>query len=130
MVVGCLLLCGSAVGTDDWFPLGPFRMFTNRADPSGRVRVVALEAVDAAGQARTIRPADVGLRHAELEGQLPRFQAEPALLAAVAAAYASVHPDRPPLVSVALRERVRRLEENVLSDDVTERTVAVWTAAR
>jgi hypothetical protein len=118
------------VGTDDWFPLGPFRMFTNRANPSGRVRVVTLEAVDAAGRARTIRPPDVGLRHAELEGQLPRFQADPALLAAVAGAYASVHPDRPPLVSLELRERVRRLEDNVLSDDVLERTVSTWTAGR
>ena len=125
-LVAALLLCGSAVGTDDWFPVGPFRMFTNRANPSGRVRVVTVEAVDAAGRARTIRPGDVGLRHAELEGQLPRFSTEPQLLAATAEAYASVHPDRPPLVSVELRERVRRLEDNVLSDEVRERTVARW----
>ncbi len=127
-VVGALLLCGSAVGTDDWFPLGPFRMFTNRANPSGRVRVVTLEAVDAAGRVRTIRPGDVGLRHAELEGQLPRFQTEPSLLAAVAGAYSSVHPERPPLVSLELRERVRRVEDNVLSDEVRERTVSEWEA--
>lgn len=127
-MVGALLLCGSAVGTDDWFPLGPFRMFTNRANPSGRVRVVTLEAVDATGRARTVRPADVGLRHAELEGQLPTFQTEPALLGAVAEAYASIHPERPPLVSLELRERVRRLEDNVLSDEVQERTVSEWEA--
>ena len=126
--MGALLLGGSAVGTDDWFPLGPFRMFTNRANPTGRVRVVALEAVDAAGRARTIRPGDVGLRHAELEGQLARFQTRPALLTAVADAYASVHPERPPLVSLELRERVRRLEDNVLSDEVRERTVSAWRA--
>lgn len=128
VVVGAVLLCGSAVGTDDWFPLGPFRMFTNRANPSGRVRVVTLEAVDIAGRPRTIRPGDVGLRHAELEGQLPQFQAEPSLLSAIAGAYASVHPDRPPLASIDLRERVRRLEDNVLSDEVQERTVAAWRA--
>lgn len=125
-VVVALLLGGSAVGTDDWFPVGPFRMFTNRANPSGRVRVVTVEAVDAAGRARTIRPGDVGLRHAELEGQLARFSAEPPLLGAVAEAYASVHPDRAPLVSLELRERVRRLEDDVLSDEVQERTVARW----
>lgn len=125
-LVAALLLCGSAVGTDDWFPVGPFRMFTNRANPSGRVRVVTLEAVDAAGRARTIRPGDVGLRHAELEGQLPRFSTDPQLLGAVADAYASVHPDRPPLTSLELRERVRRLQDNVLADEVQERTVARW----
>ena len=125
-VVAALLLCGSAVGTDDWFPVGPFRMFTNRANPSGRVRVVTVEAVDAAGRARTVRPGDVGLRHAELEGQLPRFAREPRLLGAVAEAYASVHPDRPPLVSLELRERVRRVDDNVLSDEVQERTVVRW----
>lgn len=125
-LVAALLVCGSAVGTDDWFPVGPFRMFTNRANPSGRVRVVTLEAVDAAGRARTIRPGDVGLRHAELEGQLPRFSSDPRLLGAVADAYASVHPHRPPLTSLELRERVRRLQDNVLADEVQERTVARW----
>lgn len=129
VLAGALLLSGSAVGSDDWFPLGPFRMFTNRAKPTGIVRVVTLEAVDAAGQARTVRPGDVGLRHAELEGQIRRFQTEPALLAAIAGAYASVHADRPPLVEIDLRERIRRLVDNVLADDVEERTVAEWKAA-
>ena len=125
-VVGAVLLAGTAVGTDDWFPLGPFRMFTNRAAPTGDVRGVTIEAVDATGRSRTIGGGDVGLRHAELEGQLWRFEARPDLLASIAAAYASVHPDAPPLVVVELRERRRRIEQRVLADEVEERTVARW----
>lgn len=125
---GALLVAGSLVGTDDWFPVGPFRMFTNRAAPSGDVRVVTLEAVDAAGEARRIAPGDVGLRHAELEGQLGRFESRPELLGAVAAAWSSVHPGAPPLVVVELRERRRRIVDRLLSDDVEERTVARWAA--
>jgi hypothetical protein len=125
-VVGAALLCGTAVGTDDWFPLGPFRMFTNRAAPTGDVRNVTLEAVDAAGRARTIGGGDVGLRHAELEGQLWRFEERPELLAAIADAYASVHPGAPRLVVVELRERWRRIDDRVLSEQVEERTVARW----
>ena len=126
LLVGTLLLGGSAVGSDDWFPLGPFRMFTNRAGPTGRVRVVHLVATDTTGSVRILRSGDVGLRHAELEGQLGRFQAEPALLGSVADAYASVHPDRPPLIGIDLREQNRRVEEGRLGDDVVEQTVAVW----
>jgi hypothetical protein len=126
LVVGAVLLAGTAVGTDDWFPLGPFRMFTNRAAPTGDVRGVTIEAVDATGRSRTIGGGDVGLRHAELEGQLWRFEASPDLLASIAAAYASVHPDAPPLVVVELRERRRRIEQRVLADEVEERTVARW----
>ena len=116
------------MGTDDWFPLGPFRMFTNRAGSNGIVRVVTLEAVDAGGTERRVHGGDVGLRHAELEGQLHRFAADPSLLEAVAAAYASVHPDRPPLVRLVLQEEVRRLVDRVLQPDVEEREVATWSA--
>ena len=126
LVVGAVLLAGTAVGTDDWFPVGPFRMFTNRAAPTGDVRGVTIEAVDATGRSRTIEGGDVGLRHAELEGQLWRFEARPELLASIAAAYASVHPDAPALVVVELRERRRRIEDRVLADEVEERTVARW----
>lgn len=125
-IVGALLVGGSAVGSDDWFPLGPFRMFTNRAGPAGRVRVVHLVATDATGAVRTLGSGDVGLRHAELEGQLDRIRADPALLAAVAGAYASVHPGRPPLVEIDVREEVRRVEGGRLADEVEERTVAEW----
>ena len=128
LLVGAVLLAGTAVGTDDWFPLGPFRMYTNRAAPTGDVRGVTIEAVDASGRSRTVGGGDVGLRHAELEGQLWRFEAEPELLASIAAAYASVHPDAPPLVVVELRERRRRIEERVLADEVEERTVARWAS--
>ena len=128
VVVGSALLAGSAVGTDDWFPLGPFRMFTNRAAPTGDVRGVTIEAVDAEGRALTVGGGDVGLRHAELEGQLWRFQARPELLADIAEAYRSVHPGAPALVVVELRERIRRIDDRHLTDEVEVRTVARWEA--
>jgi hypothetical protein len=125
-VVGGMLLAGTAVGSDDWFPVGPFRMYTNRAGASGIVRIVAIEAVDASGATVEVRGADVGLRHAEYEGQLHRFRDDPSLLAAVAAAYSSVHPDRPRLVEVRLREEIRRVVDRAVEHDVERRTVAEW----
>jgi hypothetical protein len=127
-VVGAVLLAGSLVGSDDWFPLGPFRMYTNRAGPSGIVRTVAVEAVDADGEPVRVHGGDVGLRHAELESQLHRFRDDPELLGAVAEAWSSVHPDRPPLVEVRLEERIRRVVDRVVQDEVEERTVAEWVS--
>lgn len=127
-LVGVVLLAGTAVGTDDWFPLGPFRMFTNRAGPTGIVRVVTIHAVDAGGTSLQVHEGDVGLRHAEYEGQLHRFRDDPSLLGAIAEAYASVHPDRPPLVEIRLDEEIRRVVDRVVRPDVERRTVAEWQA--
>jgi hypothetical protein len=127
-LVGLVLLAGTAVGSDDWFPLGPFRMYTNEAGPTGIVRVVTIHAVDADGRALQVEERDVGLRRAEYEGQLHRFRDDPTLLGAIADAYASVHPDRPPLVELRLDEEVRRVADRIVQPDVERRTVAEWQA--
>lgn len=127
-LVGAVLLAGTAVGTDDWFPLGPFRMYTNKAGSSGVVRVIVIRAVDENGRDRRVYGGNVGLRHAEYEGQIRRFRDDPTLLAAVAEAYSSVQPDRPRLVSVRLEEHLRQVVDNVVEDDVETRVVAEWEA--
>jgi hypothetical protein len=103
-------------------------MYSSRARSNGTVRTVAVEAVDESGADVRVLGGDVGLRHAELEGQLPRFRADPALLASVADAYAAVHPDRPRLVEVRLEQRVRQVVDRRLQDDVEEHTIAEWVS--
>jgi hypothetical protein len=126
--VAAVLLAGTAVGSDDWFPLGPFRMYTNPARDHGIVRIVRVETVDRSGATVRVKPDDVGLRHAELEAQMHRFRADPTLLGAVAEAYASRRPERPALVEVRLQEEIRQVVDRVVLDEVQRRTAATWRA--
>ena len=70
VVAAVLLLLGTAVGGDDDFPFGPFRMYATADDPNGQVLSTTLEAVTAAGRAVAVDERDIGLRRAEYEGQL------------------------------------------------------------
>ena len=112
-----LLLAGTAWGEDDHFPFGPFKMYARSTRPDGRVAAPVLVAVDRRGRARDLRPVEVGLRPAELEGQLPRFKAEPALLAPLAP---------PDAVELRLVSRGRRLRDGRPSGPVADAVVAIW----
>ena len=75
-------------------------MYATSSQATGEIAVVTLEMktewqrLDAG--ARPLSPASVGMNVAEFEGQLPRFEEDPALLGAVAAeSAASLHPDEP-----------------------------------
>ena len=94
------LLAGTIWGQDDHFPFGPFRMYSTTT--TDRVTVVRFTATTVTGEELLLRSADFGLRPAEVQGQVERVVADPALLGAFAAAYADFHPDSPPLERLAL----------------------------
>ncbi len=123
VVVG--LLAGTAWGDDDHFPFGPFRMYSTTNDLDGTVNVVRFSAVDATGAELAPRSQDFALRPAEVNGQVARFRAVPALLENLATAYARVHPDRPPLVRIELKHGFHHLEDG-RPVAYSEETVAVW----
>lgn len=100
-----LLLAGSVWGSDDHFPFGPFRMYAGRNPTTGTVHSTTLHAVTATGAVVRVPDAATGLRRAELEGQLPRFQAHPELLADIATAHARRRPHEPAYVEVRIVQR-------------------------
>lgn len=121
-----LLLAGTAWGQDDHFPFGPFKMYSRATKTTGRITWPRLEAVDATGRARTVTAGDVGLRRAELEGQLPRFRRDPDLLGALAEAWHSRHPDRPALVEVRVVARSQPIVDSVPVGEPVDRLVVAW----
>lgn len=128
-VVGALLLLyGTLEGSDDHFPFGPFRMYAHANEPDGLVRSSRVEAVNAEGDRFKLTDASTGLRRAEIEGQLQRFQEDGTRLRFVAEAYHARHPDAPPLVLVEILQRRYRLEDGQPTGRVTERQMAAWTA--
>jgi hypothetical protein len=121
-----LLLAGTLVGQDDDFPFGPFRMYATADRLNAPVQDTRLDAVDATGRRFALSDGATGFRRAELEGQLPRIEKEPARLSALATAYADRHRGSPPLVEIDVVIRWHQLRDGVPTGRYTEQTVAVW----
>jgi hypothetical protein len=127
LVVFVLLGLGSWRATDDAFPVGPFVMFAFTTPPDGEVRSAAVEAVDDAGRRAPVElePETVGLRRAEMEGQIGRVVEQPQLLGALAVAHQRLQPKAPQWQQVDLVEhRVQLHDGRVLSESTV--TLASW----
>ncbi len=127
LVVFVLLGWGSWRATDDAFPVGPFVMFAFTTPPDGEVRSAAVEAVDLTGHRAPVElePQTVGLRRAEMEGQIGRVIAQPQLLGALAAAHQKLQPTAPQWRQVDLVEhRVQLHDGRVLSESTV--VLASW----
>lgn len=119
-----LLLAGSVVGSDDWFPFGPFRMYATSGRTTGAVRTATLVGVTADGDELQIEAEHVGLRRAELEGQLRRFGDDPHLMGALADHVSAEVGE--PLVAVRLEEQVRPVVDRRPTGEVRREVVATW----
>ena len=108
-VVLALLVVGTVWGEDDHFPFGPFRMYANATETTGRVRTMEVWATTTEGEEIRIPAAAMGLRRAELEGQRARFRERPELVGQLAEAWTRFNPDEPRLVEVRLVHNVRHL---------------------
>lgn len=88
-----LALCVTSFwGSDDAFPLAPYRMFSYGNKQDGVIRVLRLEGDLETGQHVRIDAARIGLRRAELEGQTPFDRRVPDhKMAALAEAYNERH---------------------------------------
>ena len=124
-LVALVLALGSAWGSDDDFPVGPFHMFATSGRATGAVRVATLIAVGDDGVERPLDPADVGLRRAELEGHYRLFRQRPALLATLADAYQRRHHE--PLRALRLEQTIRPVVDRRVQSRVEHRVVASWS---
>jgi hypothetical protein len=106
-----LLALGTFWGSDDDFPFGPLRMYATSTSPSGRVGLTAVYGTTARGDEVKISPTALGMRGAELEGQLPRLIDHPELLGALARTYHDRFPDEPEFVHVRLQRNYKDLED-------------------
>lgn len=120
------LVLGSFWGQDDHFPVGPFLMFSGAAEVDGVVRAAQLQATTSEGAQLHLKATEVGLRRAELEGQIPRFQSEPTLLGHLAESYRRRHPEYPELVEVRMVEVMQRLSGGRPVGEEEERVLSRW----
>jgi hypothetical protein len=127
-VVAALLLWGTFWGQDDDFPFGPLRQYSTATDPNGLVWVTHAYGRFEDGIERPLLEGDVGMRIAELDGQLHRIRAEPELLLPLADAYHQRHPDGPRLVRLRLQRDAKDLEGREVVGRRTRIAAEVWVA--
>lgn len=105
-------------------------MYATSGQSTGEVAVVALEVKEPGGDWTLVRPSpeSVGMNVAEFEGQLPRFEANPELLAAVAASRARLHPDAEPWAGLRIVRQATVVVDKVPTGEVEETVLAQWAA--
>lgn len=122
-----LLLAGSAWGQDDAFPFGPMKMFATRQRLDGATSWYDIDGVTADGEVVDIPMAELGLRRAELEGQMDRLVDDPTLIGLLLPVYERRHPGADTLVELRVVKHLRPVRGGVPTGTVTERIVATWT---
>ena len=124
-----VLAAAQVVDTNDWFPFGSLSQYATARDLNGAVKSISIEAVDASGE--TVRvplnQTGVGVGRAEIEGQLGRILADPALLQSLADAHAGLHPDEPAYRELTVVRSTRTLVDGRPSGEPTLETLATWT---
>jgi hypothetical protein len=127
LAVGLLVVAGTFYGRDDWFPVGPFRMYATAARPTGSVVVPELAGVTVDGKTVEVRAGELGLRRAELEGRLPGLRRDPELLAELVRTYEKRWPHAPKLVELRLDLHATRVVNRRVQPGDHVTTVARWT---
>ena len=119
---------GSLWGSDDLWPFAPFRMYATATRLDGQVLKAGFRGVTASGEELHIPAGWLGLRPAEVEGQLTRDKRLPGdRLADLAASWNERHPSDEQLVLLELRLIGSRLEEGRPVEDI-DRAVQTWEA--
>ncbi|WP_432985332.1 hypothetical protein [Dactylosporangium sp. CA-233914] len=124
LVVAALTLAGTFFADDTVFPFAPFRMFSTADNPDEPVLVLRTDGVDTTGRRFELNERNAGVRRAEIEAQIERFKADPALLRSVQESYTARNPGKPPLVEVDIVEVAHHLRHAQPTGEITEKVLA------
>lgn len=130
-VVTVLVLLGTLVGNDPWWPFGPWRMYSTSTKPSTAVVVMSIEirtAADPAWRPAPLTPRDVGLNRAEVEGRIPQIVGNPARLGTLAVSHDRLRPQEPAWTGVRLVRRDTVLAGRSPTGEVRSQVLAEWSA--
>lgn len=126
LALGAGIVSGAVWGEDDDFPFGPFRMYATSRELDEPVGDTQVHAVDTAGREIRLVQELSGLRRAEIEGQLDRLRADPALLGLLAQSYSRRYPDRPQLRQIRVVVAWSELRDGKPTGEVLTGEVVEW----
>lgn len=112
IIVTTLVVLGTAVGKDEWWPFAPMSQYAFLVKSDGVINSPFMEARTADGGLVRVplSGTGIGLERSEMEGQLPRLIREPSLMQAIAILHARRNPDEPRYTEIFLRNRQTALD--------------------
>jgi hypothetical protein len=131
LAVAGLFLAGTAVGQDDWWPFGPWRMYATSTAPSGSIystRIDVRTVADPAWTPAPLNPDVVGLNRAEVEGRIPQLTADPAMLGTLARSHARLRAHEAAWTGVRVVRSQIVLSHGRQTGQVIDTTLAQWVA--
>jgi hypothetical protein len=126
LVLAAGVFYGTLWGDDDDFPIGPFRMYSTSRELNEPVADTQMYAVNAAGEEFRFTQGFTGMRRAELEGQLSRFEADPSLLGYLAEAYERRYPQNPPVDEIRIVIEWIQIKDGLPTGESTLEEVVTW----
>jgi len=119
---------GTLVGDDGHWPFGPMSQYAFSVPDDGEVssRYVVADTVDGTTERVPLTSGGVGVRRAEIEGQLPRIERDPSMLQALAVAAYRLHPEWPRYARLRVEVQVTRLRDGRVAG-TEHRVLASWT---
>lgn len=117
---------GTAWGLDDDFPFAPFRMYARSRNLDSPVNDTWAWAIDVEGRDFRLSQAKTGIRRAEVEGQLGRFQEDPSRMEVLVEAFEALNPHAPRIVRVEIRTRRIEMSGGVPTGDEHVNVRAEW----
>jgi hypothetical protein len=125
--LGCLAV-GTVHGAEKMFPAGPMTQYAFYVSPNGSVDSITVWADTTAG---THVPVElnahgVGIKRADIEIQLPRIEADPSRLQAIADAQSRLHPSQPGYTKLYVVDTGVKLHDRVPGAK-TSRVLVTWT---
>lgn len=129
-VLACLgvLLTGGLTRSNDLFPFGVLDQFSYGTPPDGEVVSTCLRGVRDGEEPFEIRfgQRTVGIERSDVENSLPAIEADPTLLAPLAAHYDRRHAEEPPLDALILCQEVTSLRDGAADGDPELVEVTRW----
>lgn len=129
LCVGVLTL-GGLTRSNDLFPFGVLDQFSSGTDPDGVVVNTCLQGIRGDGEPFDIRfgQRTVGIERADVENNLAAIEADPQLLAPLAAEYDRRHPGQEPLSALVLCQRITQLQDGTAQGEDEFVEVTRWVA--
>lgn len=127
--VGVLTL-GALTRSNDLFPFGVLDQFSYGTDPDGEVVNTCLQGVREGEEPFDIRfgQRTVGIERADVENNLRQIEADPLLLAPLAAEYERRHQGEAPLDALVLCQRITSLQDGTAHGEDEFVEVVRWEA--
>lgn len=126
LALAAAVFYGTLWGDDEDFPVGPFRMYSTSRELNEPVGDTQMYAVNATGEEFRFVESLTGMRRAELEGQLGKFEADPDRMAYLAEAYEQRFPDRPVVEEIRIVIEWIEIRNGLPTGESTIEEVVSW----